>query len=346
MGNEVAIEHLRGAGSSAREREQAMAALARAQHGVVARRQMLELGFSRRQITGGLQRGRLHEIFLGVYVVGVKRISRKGRWMAAVLAAGDGALLSHRSAGRLWELLPPAVEWIDVASPPGRVVRRKGIVAHESVVAPDERAVVDGIPVTSPFRTVFDLAAVLDRRGLERAWHEAEVQGLRDRVSLPMLLERYPRRRGARNLRALLETDEPVGLTRNEFEEAFVAFVDEYELRRPRMNGTLALRGRFFEIDAQWEDERVAVELDSRSVHGTKRNFESDKQRDRILLAEGWRTVRVTWRQLHQERAEVAADLRLALGEDGGDGLRARAGLREERLGRAVTHTHMAGRCG
>lgn len=188
-----------------------MARLAQAQHGVVARRQLLDLGFSRRSITGGLQRGRLHEVFLGVYVVGVRRISRKGRWMAAVLAAGDDALLSHRSGGRLWRLLPPATEWIDVTSPPGRVVRRTGVIAHESVIAADEREVPDGIPVTSPFRTVFDLAAVLDMRGLERVWHEAEVQGLRDRVSLPMLLERYPGRRGNRNLRLLLGTPEPVG---------------------------------------------------------------------------------------------------------------------------------------
>jgi very-short-patch-repair endonuclease len=184
----------------------------------------------------------------------------------------------------------------------------------------DERAVVDGIPVTSVFRTVFDLAAVLDLRGLERAWHEAEVQDLRDRVSLPMLLERYPGRRGARNLRTLLDAGEPVGFTRNDFEEAFVAFVDEYGLRRPRMNGTLAMRGRFFEVDALWEDERVAVELDSRSVHGTNKNFESDKQRDRILLAEGWRTARVTWRQLRDEPDELAADLRKALWRGAAEG--------------------------
>jgi hypothetical protein len=189
--------------------------------------------------------------------------------------------------------MPPAVEWVDVTSS-GRRVRREGIVCHRSNLQGDERLVEDGIPVTSPFRTIFDLAAMLKLRELERTWHEAEVRGLRDRVSLPMLLERYPGRRGARNLRALLEADEPVGFTRNDFEEAFVALVDGHGLRRPRMNGSLALRGRFFEIDALWEDERVAVELDSRAVHGTKRNFESDKQRDRILLAEGWRTVRVT----------------------------------------------------
>jgi very-short-patch-repair endonuclease len=237
--------------------------------------------------------------------------------MAAVLACGTEALLSHRSAARLWGLMSPATEWIDV-SRPDRRVRRDGIVSHRAEVPGDECGVVDGIPVTSPFRTVFDLAGVLDMRGLERAWHEAEVRGLRDRVSLPMLLERYPGRRGARNLRSLLEDPEPVGFTRNDFEEAFVALVDARGIRRPRMNADLAMRGRFFQIDALWEEERVAVELDSRSVHGTNKNFESDKQRDRILLAEGWRTIRVTWLQLQDEPDEIAADLRSALGRGRG----------------------------
>jgi very-short-patch-repair endonuclease len=295
-----------------------MERLARRQHGVVGREQLLGMGMGRRVIARRLEQRRLHEVHRGVYVLGVRRISRRGRWMAAVLACGERALLSHRSAARLWGLLSPASDWIDVTRPDRRV-NRHGIVSHRSCVPDDERLVVDGIPVTSPFRTVFDLAAISTLRELERAWHEAEVRGLRDRVSLPMLLERYPGRRGSRNLRSLLETPEPVGFTRNDFEEAFVAFVDSYELRRPRMNGTLAIRGRFFEIDALWEDERVAVELDSRSVHGTSRNFESDKQRDRILLAEGWRTMRVTWRQLQDEPEEVAADLRLALGQEVGD---------------------------
>jgi very-short-patch-repair endonuclease len=315
MAIEVAIDHLTGGESSAREKDEAMARLAQRQYGVVSRSQLLKIGISGRAIERRLQRDQLHEVLRGVYVFGARRISRRGRWMAAVLAGGCGTVLSHRSAGRLWRLLPPADEWIDVTSPPGRVVRRKGVVAHESVVASDEREVEDGIPVTSPFRTVFDLAAALDRRGLERAWHEAEVRGLRDRVSLPVLLERYPGRRGAKNLRALLEAPEPIGFTRNDFEEAFVALVDAHGLWRPRMNGALALRGRFFEIDALWEDERVAVELDSRSVHGTNKNFEGDRQRDRILLAEGWRTVRVTWQQLQDEPDDVVADLKKALGQ-------------------------------
>lgn len=260
-----------------------------------------------------LEQGRLHELHRGVYVVGVRRISRRGRWMAAVLASGDGAVLSHRSAARLWRLLPPANEWVDVTRPDRRI-RRDGITSHRALIPGDERTVDDGIPVTSPFRTIFDLAAVLDRRGLERVLHEAEVRGMRDRVSLPMLLERYPGRRGTRNLRELLESPEPVGITRNDFEEAFLALVDAYGLPRPRMNADLALRGRFFEIDALWERERLAVELDSRGVHGTKKRFESDRQRDRILVAEGWKTMRITWWQLQEEPEEIVADLRLALG--------------------------------
>lgn len=271
----------------------------------------------KKAIDGRLRRGRLHEYFRGVYVVGARRIGRRGRWMAAVLAAGEGALLSHRSAARLWRLLPPAGERVDVTCPPGRVVRRKGIASHESAVADDEWEVVDGIPVTSPFRTIFDLSAEPAMRELERAWHEALVRGLTAEVSLPMLLERYPRHRGNRNLRALLDSTRPVGVTRNEFEEAFLALIDAYGLPRPRMNADLALRGRFFEIDALWGRERVAVELDSRSVHATPRNFESDRRRDRILIAEGWRTMRVTWRQLHEEPEAIAADLHQALRSPG-----------------------------
>jgi very-short-patch-repair endonuclease len=236
--------------------------------------------------------------------------------MAAVLACGEGATLSHRSAARLWRLLPFASEWVDVTCPKAEV-ERKGIVGHRSRLRDDERLVLDAIPVTSPFRTIFDLAAVAKMRELERAFHEAEARPVTDRVSLPLLLERYPGRRGAKNLRMLLEARTPVGITRNDFEEAFVALVDRCGLRRPRMNADLAIRGRFFEIDALWESDRVAVELDSREIHGTRTKFESDRLRDRILVAEGWRTMRITWRQLQDEPEEIAADLRSALARPG-----------------------------
>ena len=199
--------------------------------------------------------------------------------------------------------------------PAGRIVRRRGINSRQSALRDDEWLRRDGIPVTSPFRTIFDLAAVLKVRELERAFHEAEARQLTDRISLPLLLERYPGRRGSRNLRALLEAGQPADITRNDFEEAFVALVDRYGLRRPRMNADLAIRGRFLEIDALWEGERVAAELDSRSIHGTRKKFESDRHRDRILVAEGWRTMRITWRQLQEEPEEIAEDLNKALGQ-------------------------------
>jgi very-short-patch-repair endonuclease len=268
----------------------------------------------RRAIVGRLGRGQLHEVFRGVYVVGVRRISRRGRWMAAVLACGQGAVLSHRSAARLWRILPPAAERVDVTCPRAEV-EREGICGHRSLLLDDEWLVEDEIPVTSPFRTIFDLVAVAPMREVERAFHEAEVRRLTDRVSLPLLLERYPGRRGTRNLRALLESPEPIGFTRNDFEEAFLALVDTHGVSRPRMNADLSVRGRFFQVDALWECERVAVELDSRSVHGTKKRFEADRQRDRILVAEGWKALHITWLALKQEPDEVIADLKAAFGQ-------------------------------
>lgn len=314
---EPAKSPLTGGKSPARSWDAAIAELARRQHGVVSRSQLLEAGMGRRALEARIDRGNLHRLYNGVYKVGYRRISRKGRWMAAVLASGPGALLSHRSAARLWRLLPLGDEWPEVTAPPGHRARRRGIVCREAVSADDEWEVVDGIPVTGPFRTIFDLAAVVGKRELERAWHEAQVRELRAKVSLPVLLERYPGRPGMAALRVLLESTEPETITRNEFEEAFLALIDAYGLLRPRMNADLALRGRFFEIDCLWERERVALELDSRGVHGTPKRFESDRQRDRILVAEGWRTMRVTWRQLQNEPEAIVADLRLALGRTG-----------------------------
>lgn len=267
----------------------------------------------RRAIAARIDRGQLHRLHHGVYKVGYRRIDRRGTWMAAVLAAGEGAVLSHRSAARLWRLLPQASERPAVTVPAGRRVRRPELLVHESPLAEDEWLLDDAIPLTSPFRTIFDLAADAEVRELERAFHEAEARGMTDRVSLPMLLERYPGRRGSRKLIALLGARAPVAITRNDFEEAFSVLVDAHGLLRPRMNADLAIRGRFYEIDALWEAQRVAVELDSRSIHGTRKRFESDRQRDRILVAEGYRTMRVTWRQLQEEPAQIVADLKMAL---------------------------------
>jgi very-short-patch-repair endonuclease len=219
-----------------------------------------------------------------------------------------GAVLSHRSAGQLWRLLPRFAALPEVTRPM-HFRSQPGILARRSSLPADETAQVDGIPATSVSRTLFDLAVVLPKRQLERALNEAEVLRLTDSLSLPDLLRRYPRRRGAAVLRALLDADTPGGVTRSQLEERFVAFLDTHGLPRPRFNATLPIRGRLLEVDGMWRKERLIVELDGRAVHGTGRAFESDRQRDRILLAEGWRTTRVTWRQLHGEASMLAADL-------------------------------------
>jgi len=236
--------------------------------------------------------------------------------MAATLACGSGAVLSHRSAGELWKLTPPSPSQVDITCAPGGRSRRSGIVCHEAAFADDEVTEVDGIPVTSPFRTLLDLAAVLTPRQLERAWTELQVRGLTDVVPIAVLLERHPHKRGLASLRTVIASKEPGGITRNDFEEAFLALIDAHGLPRPRMNASLWVSGRFFEPDALWEAQRLIVELDSRTVHGTDRAFHSDRRRDRTLLAEGYRTLRVTWHQLRDEPSEVAADLSRTLGID------------------------------
>ncbi len=233
--------------------------------------------------------------------------------MAAVLACGTDAVLSHRSAGQLWGVLAWVPGPVDVTRR-SRGGSRAGIISHEISLRADEATQVDGIPVTSVSRTLFDLSAVLKRRQLERAINEAEVQGLTDALSIPELLKRYPRRSGSAVLRSLLQdVASPRGITRSELEERFVALLDAHGLPRPRLNADLAVRGRFLEVDCLWEAQRVIVELDGRAAHDAARAFESDRERDRLLNADGWRVIRLTWRQVRDDAAEIAGDLRKLL---------------------------------
>jgi Protein of unknown function (DUF559) len=178
----------------------------------------------------------------------------------------------------------------------------------------DEVVRVREIPVTSVPRTMFDLAGMLKEREVERAWNEMEVREYRSSLSVPDLIERYPGRKGTLLLTRLADRKSlPVGITRNELEEAFLALIDRFGLPRPRMNAHLAVRDRFYEIDCLWEDRKVAIELDGGGAHGTKRAFEKDRERDRILTAEAYTTARLTWQQITGTPCEVASDLHLIL---------------------------------
>jgi len=173
-----------------------IAKLAGRQHGVVARCHLLELGLSRHEIGHRLAGGSLIPVHRGVHAVGHRRLSREGRWMAALLAIGPDGVLSHRSAAALWGIRTTARERVDVTVP--RALRsQSGIELHRSGLPADETTVRGGIPVTTPPRTLLDLAAVIPRHQLERAVNEAEVQRLTDELTLDELLNRHPAGREA-----------------------------------------------------------------------------------------------------------------------------------------------------
>lgn len=287
------------------------AELAERQHGVVTAAQLRAMGIDSQTIQRRVARGAFHRLYRGVYAVGRPTVPWEGRMLAAVRACGPRAVLGHRSAAQTWGLIPRFAMYPEVTRPT-QYRGHKGIVLHRSPLAVDELAEVAGIPVTSVARTMLDFAVLADEWELERAWNEMEVRELRDPVGVPALLLRHPRRRGTPALRRIMHSTKPSGRTRNDFEERFVRFFDDHGLPRPRINAHLALRGRFFEIDALWPRERLAVELDG-GVHRTRRAFQKDRERDRILLAEGYRTARVTWDQLRDEPTQIAADLRAAL---------------------------------
>lgn len=292
-----------------------IAALARQQHGVVGRQQLLGLGFSEEAIDGRLRTGRLHRLHLGVYAFGHPVVSRQGRWMAAVLASGPEAVLSHWSAAALWMIRPNSRSRIDVTVP-HRSRSSKAIYRHVAAVPRDEWVVEEGIPVTSVPRTIFDLAAIEDVDTVGSMLREAEYRELWDRLSLWDLLERYPRKRGSRKVRMALERlkEEPAGRKRSMLEERFSPFLRQWHLPLPRYNEWIVLpNGKRYQVDCHWPSTNQIVELDGWQGHKGRVAFREDKARDRRLAAAGYAVTHLTWNQLDDESAAVAADLRAVL---------------------------------
>ena len=282
-----------------------IAGLAARQHGVAARRQLKALGLGDRGIETRVAAGRLHRVHQGVYAVGHTALPRNGRLMAAVLACGEEAVLSHRSAAELWGIRPPA-RFLDVTAVGGRGPRRGGLVVHRGYVPPGQRTVVHAIPVTTPGRTLVDLADVLTRRGLERAIDEAEYLRL-DCTGLSPI----PGRRGAGVLAQVLAGHEAGSTrTRSQLEEMFLAMCEAHSLTQPEVN--VHVEG--YEVDFLWRDRRLVVELDGAAAHYTRRAFERDRARDAELTLAGYRVVRVTHTRLAREADAVADQLRRAVG--------------------------------
>lgn len=277
--------------------DEAIAELAERQHGVVARAQLVALGLGRGAIDERLKKKRLHRVHRGVYAVGYRGRTRTGWWMAAVLACGPGAVLSHRCAAALWGILEGWPTIVDV-SVPRPLGPRDGIRVRRASIAADERTVHAGIPVTTVARTLLDLAAVLDLHQLNRALERAEALRLADGTPLVALVERHRGRRGTANLRAAMKEGIRPVVTKSELERRFLTFIDEAGLPRPRTNVWLQVGDDWVEVDCAWAEQRLIVELDSRAYHRSVQAFERDRRRDRALLVGGWRVSRVTERAI------------------------------------------------
>jgi very-short-patch-repair endonuclease len=269
---------------------------------VIRRRQLTALGLGDRAIENRLRAGQLHRIYQGVYAVGHTRLTQEGRFLSAVFACGDRAVLSHNSAAVLWKLRPPKGPRVDVTVPSGGTRARRGaVIVHRSPLPNEDVTVHDAIPVTTPERTLVDLADCSTRRELERAVGEALYLGM-DLSSLRPL----PGRRGAGVLAAVLQIHAPgTTRTRSELEEVMLALCREHGLPEPLVNQRI----EGYEVDFVWPDARVIVETDSWSAHGRRTTFESDRLRDAALQVAGWRVIRITWRRLTREPGAVAAQL-------------------------------------
>ena len=285
-----------------------IADLAARQHGVVGARQLLALGLGRGAIEHRVRAGRLHRLHRGVYAVGHPRIASKGRYMAAVLACGPDAVLSHVSAADLWELLDSSASSVHVTVPSGGGRgRREAIVLHRSRgLSEDEVTVHDGFPITSVARTLLDLAATIAPGPLKRAVERSLIVRRFDLRAVRAVLARHANSRCTRSLSEIVANlhDEP-SLTRSELEGFFRDLCDEHSLPRPQINQVV----EGLTVDFLWSDHRLIVETDGRAVHGTPAAFERDRARDAKLMVAGYRVVRFTYRQIVHEPETVARTL-------------------------------------
>ena len=258
--------------------DRAAAQLATHQHGVVGREQLLALGVSEHAIDHRVRTGRFISVFRGIYAVGHAALSDSGRMHAALIAAGPGATLSHRTAAAVHKLvpsLPPFVE-VTVAASPRR--SRRGLVIH-ATKRPLSPIVIDDLPVTAPLRTLIDAAPGLPPRELERACAEALVRNLVTSGDLEAARLVEPGRAAP---------------TRSRLERRFLAVVREARLPRPLVNHTIGP----YEVDFAWPHQRVLVETDGWAAHGHRLAFETDRTRDADLAAQGYVVLRFTWRQI------------------------------------------------
>jgi very-short-patch-repair endonuclease len=306
-------EHASASAAVMIEIDRQIAEVAAGNDGLVSVKLMAARGIDGRALAHRVRASRsMRRLHPGVYLAGLGEPTLRQRMLAAVLFVGEQALLSHRSAAVLWGLLP-ADRYrgpIEVTVRDARARSREDIVVHRSrTLLPRDCRVREGIPVTSPTRTVFDLAAREERQLVEAAFTEMMVHRLSSGREIRRVAASAPAARGTATVLSLLATEEESGYTRSEAERRLRALLMSSGLAMPRFN--VLTEG--YLVDCRWEQERLILFVDGFETHGARPAFEADRHCDQALVAAGWRVIRVTWRQLTREPVAVLARIAQAL---------------------------------
>jgi very-short-patch-repair endonuclease len=286
--------------------DEAVIRLAARQHAVVTSAQLAAAGLSPTAIHHRVAQGRLTRLHRGVYLVAALPAQFTAE-MAAVLACGDAAVLSHHAAAALWGIRRPCHGPVDVTVIAGQARQRRGIRVHRATNLDHTRH--HGIPVTTPARTLLDLAPHLPPTELDRAVEQAQVHGLATPTTLHALVATQAGHQGIGALAATLHAGHRPSLTRSEAEARLLALIRAARLPAPITN----TRVRGHEVDLLWAEQRLIVEVDGFAFHSTRQAFERDRLRDAELQAAGYRVMRVTWRQIAATPEAVIARLAAAL---------------------------------
>jgi hypothetical protein len=281
---------------------------------MVTHRQLGVIGIRGSAITRRVAAGRLVRQYRGVYSVGHVQHTPEARWIAAVMACGPGAVLSHLDAAVLWKICATKGTLIHVTttSRSGRTPR--GIKVHRArKLDPADTTQKDRIPVTTVARTLVDLTDLLPTDRILRAMREAEYLKLLNTDTLIAAVQRATGRKQLTKLNEAIQRHTPGQIVRDELEHLFLELVHAAGLPAPETNVKIRTRRRTYTVDCLWRDQRVAVELDGRAAHIRAAAFEEDRARDAALTAVGLRLLRFTWRRLTEEPEDVLAELEATL---------------------------------
>lgn len=287
--------------------ERAIARVAGRQDNVIARGQLLAAGLGRGAIEHRLRVGWMRRLYQAVFLIGPAPPSAMARARAAVMACGDGAVVSHRSAAELFGLLPGRDDEVDVTVVARNPKSRVDIRVHRvAAFGPGEVTKMRGVPVTSVARTIADLAATEPANDVVHAYQEALYRRIVTTRAVLAVVAREPRRKGAPMIRALLDNST---MTRSDKERALLRLLAQAQLPKPITN--VRLHG--YLVDVYWPDHGLVLEFDGWQSHRRRSAFETDRKRDQVLVAHGLRVIRVTDRQLKHEPIAVAARIAQAL---------------------------------